>query len=124
MRNQCVTSKRFAVPHNNIPRQLPNSKALNTFKPKISSMKFTVIASMEELDSVKTKGIVLSFRPSIEDIIAIHDQKIKVIQISPASEKSLNANARRLVELLHMTLQVGSVKGIRKDRHGCVIDIT
>jgi len=87
-------------------------------------MKFTVIASMAELDSVKTKGIVLSFRPSIEDIIAIYDKKIKAIQISPASEKSLNSNARRLVDLLHMTLRVGSVKGIRKDRHGCVIDIS
>lgn len=86
-------------------------------------MKFTILANMSELDSVKTKGVVLPFRPSLEDIIKMKVSKIKVVQISPASEKSLNTNAKTLFDLFGMTLRIGSIKGIRKDRHGCVIDI-
>ncbi len=78
---------------------------------------------MRELANVKTKGVVLPFRPSIEDIIQLKTKRIKVLQISAASEKSLNVNAKNLMALLGMTLRIGSIKGIRKDRHGCVIDI-
>lgn len=86
-------------------------------------MKFTILSNMEELDNVKTKGVVLPFRPSLEDIIKMKVKRIKVIQISAASEKSLNSNAKTLIGLFNMTLRIGSIKGIRKDRHGCVIDI-
>lgn len=78
---------------------------------------------MGELANVKTKGVVLPFRPSLEDIIQMKIKRIKVIQISAASEKSLNSNAKTLIDLFGMTLRIGSIKGIRKDRHGCIIDI-
>jgi len=86
-------------------------------------MKATIISNMEELDSVKTKAVILSFRPSLEDIIVLKEKRIKDIQISPGSAKTLNIHARKLMDMFHMHLRVGCIKGTRKDCHGSIVYI-
>ena len=86
-------------------------------------MKATIISSIEELDSVKTKAVILSFRPSLEDIIALKEKHIKDIQISPGSAKTLNINARKLMGMFRMNLRIGCIKGTRRDCHGSIVYI-
>ena len=86
-------------------------------------MKATIIGSMKELDRVKTKGVVLCFRPSIEDFVALKMKRIKLIQINPASEKSLSKSAKDLLGIFKIELRSGSMQGVRKDRDGVVINI-
>lgn len=86
-------------------------------------MKATIIGSIADLDNVKTKAVVFSFRPSMGDILKTSAKGIKTIQINPASKKSLSKGVESLLEQMKMKMVVGSVQGIRRDKHGDVIDI-
>jgi hypothetical protein len=50
-------------------------------------------------------------------------KRIKLIQINPASEKSLSKSAKDLLDLFKIQLVIGSMQGARKDRGGGVINI-
>jgi len=88
-------------------------------------MKATIIGNRDEMSTVKTKAAVLSFRPKLEDFLVLSTAGVKIIQISPAANKTLSKGVRTMLNnsKFKMSLVVGSIQGIRKDVHGKVIDI-
>ena len=78
-------------------------------------MEATIISNIEDLSKVKTKAVVLSFRPNFVDILKISKQGIKVIQVNQATDNSLSKNARHYLEQLGIKLQVGNIQGIKKE---------
>lgn len=87
-------------------------------------MRATIINNIDELDSVKTKAVVFAFRPSMNHILRITAKpRIKVIQINPASEKSMASAARELLQQKKIICITGSIQGIRRDRQGSIVDV-
>jgi|GEM_PF-1532992 hypothetical protein len=86
-------------------------------------MRATIINNINELAKVKTKAVVFAFRPNLTDILAIINKRIKVIQINPASEKSLAKVGKSYLEQNKIQCLTGSIQGVRKDKQGNIIDI-
>jgi diketogulonate reductase-like aldo/keto reductase len=86
-------------------------------------MRATIINNIDELAKVKTKAVVFAFRPSLGDILAIIAKRIKVIQINPASEKSLAKAGLAYLTQNKVICLTGSIQGVRKDKQGNIINI-
>lgn len=86
-------------------------------------MRATIINNIGELAKVKTKAVVFAFRPSMDDILAITAKRIKVIQINPASEKSLAKAGKAFLAQNKVLCLTGSIQGVRKDKQGNIINI-
>jgi hypothetical protein len=86
-------------------------------------MKATIMSSIEDLAAVKTKAVILAFRPSMQDILSISAAGIKTIQINPSSAKSMSKSVTALLDQMKMTMKIANIQGIRRDKHGDVVEI-
>ena len=78
-------------------------------------MKATIISSPDDIPSIKTEAVIVSFRPSFDDILAIADKKVKLIQINQATSNSLSKNSRALIASHGIKLQIGNIQGLKKE---------
>jgi hypothetical protein len=86
-------------------------------------MKATIISSIAELPTVKTKAVILGFRPSMSDILKISAAGIKTIQVNQSANKTLSKSFYTLAEQMKIKIQVANVQGIRRDKNGDVVEI-
>ena len=87
-------------------------------------MRATIINTIGELDAVKTKAVVFAFRPSMKHILQVTAKtRIKVVQIPPSSKKSLAGAAMELLIQKKIKCLTGSIQGIRRDKHGSIVEI-
>jgi len=86
-------------------------------------MKATIISSITDLAAVKTKAVVLTFRPSVKDLLEIAKTGIKTIQVPHSAYKTLSKSTAILLEQMKIKMQVANVQGIRRDKNGDVIEI-
>ena len=78
-------------------------------------MKATIVSSPDDIPSIKTEAVIISFRPSFDDILAIADKKVKLIQINQATSNSLSKNSRALIASHGIKLQIGNIQGLKKE---------
>lgn len=78
-------------------------------------MKATIVSSPDDIPSIKTEAVIVSFRPSFDDILAIADKKVKLIQINQATSNSLSKNSRALIASHGIKLQIGNIQGLKKE---------
>ena len=78
-------------------------------------MKATIISNPDDIPSIKTEAVIVSFRPSFDDILAIADKKVKLIQINQATSNSLSKNSRALIASHGIKLQIGNIQGLKKE---------
>ena len=78
-------------------------------------MKATIISNPDDIPSIKTEAVIISFRPSFDDILAIADKKVKLIQINQATSNSLSKNSRALIASHGIKLQIGNIQGLKKE---------
>jgi len=78
-------------------------------------MKATIISNIDEIAGIKTKAVVISFRPSFDDILKLVASGVKVIQINHAANNSLSNNSRNLLSHHGIELRVGNIQGLKKD---------
>ena len=78
-------------------------------------MKATIVSSPDDIPSIKTEAVIVSFRPSFDDILAIADKKVKLIQINQATNNSLSKNSRALIASHGIKLQIGNIQGLKKE---------
>jgi hypothetical protein len=86
-------------------------------------MKATIISSIADLKDVTTKAVIFPFRPSMDDLLKTVAKGIKVIQINAASAKSLSKSAYLFMEQSKVKCLTGSIQGIRRDKHGDIVEI-
>ena len=78
-------------------------------------MKATIISNPDDIPRIKTEAVIISFRPSFDDILAIADKKVKLIQINQATSNSLSKNSRALIASHGIKLQIGNIQGLKKE---------
>ena len=78
-------------------------------------MKAAIVSSPDDIPSIKTEAVIVSFRPSFDDILAIADKKVKLIQINQATSNSLSKNSRALIASHGIKLQIGNIQGLKKE---------
>ena len=78
-------------------------------------MKATIVSSPDDIPSIKTEAVIISFRPSFDYILAIADKKVKLIQINQATSNSLSKNSRALIASHGIKLQIGNIQGLKKE---------
>lgn len=78
-------------------------------------MKATIVSSPDDIPSIKTEAVIVSFRPSFDDILAIVGKKVKLIQINQATNNSLSKNSRALIASHGIKLQIGNIQGLKKE---------
>jgi deoxycytidylate deaminase len=78
-------------------------------------MKAAIISNIDEIADIKTKAVVISFRPSFDDILQLIASGIKIIQINTAADNSLSKNSRNLLKHHGIELRVGNIQGLKKD---------
>ena len=78
-------------------------------------MKATIISNPDDIPSIKTEAVIVSFRPSFDDILAIADKKVKLIQINQATNNSLSKNSRAIIASHGIKLQIGNIQGLKKE---------
>ena len=78
-------------------------------------MKATIISNPDDIPRIKTEAVIISFRPSFDDILAIAGKKVKLIQINQATSNSLSKNSRNLLNHHGIKLQIGNIQGLKKD---------
>lgn len=78
-------------------------------------MKATVISNPDDIPKIKTEAVIISFRPSFDDILAIANKKPKLIQINQATNNSLSNNSRNLISNYGIKLQIGNIQGLKKE---------
>lgn len=78
-------------------------------------MKATIVSSPDDIPSIKTEAVIVTFRPSFDDILAIAGKKVKLIQINQATSNSLSKNSRALIASHGIKLQIGNIQGLKKE---------
>jgi hypothetical protein len=78
-------------------------------------MKATIISNPDDIPKIKTEAVIISFRPSFDDILAIADKKVKLIQINQATSNSLSKNSRNILNYHGIKLQIGNIQGLKKE---------
>ena len=78
-------------------------------------MKATIISNPDDIPRIKTEAVIISFRPSFDDILAIASKKVKLIQINQATSNSLSKNSRALIASHGIKLQIGNIQGLKKE---------
>ena len=78
-------------------------------------MKATIVSNSDDISKIKTDAVIISFRPSFDDILAIADKKVKLIQINQATSNSLSKNSRAIIASHGIKLQIGNIQGLKKE---------
>lgn len=78
-------------------------------------MKATIVSNSDDISKIKTDAVIISFRPSFDDILAIAGKGVKLIQINQATNNSLSKNSRNLLAHHNIKLQIGNIQGLKKE---------
>ena len=60
-------------------------------------MKATIISTPSDIPKIKTEAVIVSFRPSFNDVLAIANKKVKVIEVKNDTNNSLSDNSRNMI---------------------------
>jgi hypothetical protein len=83
-------------------------------------LRIKVIKSLEEINTLKGASIVhISFRPSRDDILAIHKAcpKLKAIQLPPSHFNTLSISASYYLKIVGITLIKGNIIRIVENKN-------
>ena len=78
-------------------------------------MKATIISNPDDIPKIKTEAVIISFRPSFDDILKLIASEVKIIQINTAANNSLSKNSRNLLDHHKIELRVGNIQGLKKE---------
>jgi hypothetical protein len=78
-------------------------------------MKAMIISTPSDIPKIKTEAVIVSFRPSFNDVLAIANKKVKVIQVNNATNNSLSDNSRNIISNYGIELRVGNIQGLKKE---------
>ena len=78
-------------------------------------MKATIISTPSDIPKINTEAVIGSFRPSFNDVLAIANKKVKVIQVNNATNNSLSDNSRNIISNYGIELRVGNIQGLKKE---------